>query len=279
MKTNGIGSGFTPAPLGGTSSNPQVTPPVSPTLSPTVGLASMGTSGVSAARPRQNLSVSPAALAEVNARSNELTSLLNSGGMAMLQDGLKTGFATLPPEHQSLCKQTARLLGLTNEPPPAGSAMPFPQMMLALNATVGSATNLAGVTVPSMETALRYDPQQRAELLAPHVTQLKDAGKIVAAAIAQTPVAELRSKENIEQVKTLLKSWADKTEALHEQIQALQLGDQHPVMTQALEARQEASAAYGKTIARMIVARGVAVYDLTVGKAIGAFSKLFGSSK
>ena len=88
------------------------------------------------------------------------------------------------------------------------------------------------------------------------------------------PVAELRA--NRDAVKEELPKWVNATEEVHEQLKA-QLGELHPVTVAALEARTEASAAYGKTMMRMAVANlGSKAYEVTVGPVINGLTKLFG---
>jgi hypothetical protein len=206
---------------------------------------------------------------------NEVTGLLNAGGTAMLQQGAKDGFESLPPQYRSLASHTARLVGVLTEPMPAGSAMPFPALGIRLEAVTSASSQLVDSTKLDITSALRLEPEQRAAMLAPHLTQLRDAGRITAAAIAQMPVAELRANKAL--VKEKLTAWAGATETLHEQLKA-QFGETHPMTVAALEARTEASAAYGKTMLRMAAANlGSMAFNMTVGPVISGVARLLGS--
>jgi len=243
------------------------------------GRARSGSASPATSPPRNALLSSPAAVsneAVIRGLVNEVSGQLSSGALATLQQGVNDGFASLPPAYRDLGMQTARLVGLVNEPAPTGPAMPFPALAPRLEAVAVVSSQLVEATkLDSVSAALLQNPQQRADMLAPHVKQLKDAGHVTAAAINQMPVAELRA--NREVVKDQLTAWAGATETLHDQLKA-QLGETHPVTVAALEARTEASAVYGKTMMRMAIARlGGGLYDLTVGKAVAGVSRLFGA--
>ena len=206
---------------------------------------------------------------------DEVTSLLNAGGTAVLQQGARNGFESLPQEYRGLAMQTAGLVGIVSQPTPAGAAMPFPALASRLGAVTSASSQLAALTQLDMATALRQEPAQRAATLEPQVAQLKEATGAVAAAIQQMPVAELRA--NRELVKEKLSQWTAATEAIHTDLKA-QIGETHPLTVAALEARTEAAAASTRTLVRMAVANlGEKAYNMTVGAVVSAAARLFGS--
>jgi hypothetical protein len=242
----------------------------------TVAGAGSSPSRIKAETVRQASSAVTSNNAVIQKHVNEVSGLLSSGGLGMLQHGATDGFASLPPEYRGLGMQTACLVGAVTEPKPPGPAMPFPVLAPRLEAVAAASSHLVDATkLDSVSAALQQDPQQRADALAPHVQQLKDAGRVTAAAINQMPVAELRANKEV--VIEQLSGWAGATETLHEQLKG-QFGETHPVTVAALEARTEASAVYGKTMVRIAVARlGSGLYNLTVGKAVAGVSRLFGA--
>jgi hypothetical protein len=217
----------------------------------------------------------PGASARVGGPANEIAGLMAAGGAAMLQQGVQTGFQSLPAEYRGLGLQTARLVGLMPDGGSQAAQMPFAQLAPRLSAVAQSAAKLVDATRLDLAAALTLDPQQRAAMLSPHLSQLKDAGRMTADAIAQMPVADLLANKQI--VKEELTAWTGSTETLHEQLKA-QLGEAHPATVMALEARTEASAAYGKTMLRMAAARlGSAAFNLTVGPLVGGLARWLGT--
>jgi len=269
MRINGTGSGFTPDGVQNTTN----TTGGSSSL-PVDELRPRGSSSTTPPR-RNSLPLSANSTAQISAHLNEVSSLLNAGGLGMLQQGAKDGFESLPPQYRGLALQTARLVGVMSEPTPTGSAMPFPALGERLEAMTSASSQLVDATKLDIASALQQDPQQRAAMLAPHLIQLKDAGRVTAAAIAQMPVAELRANKEV--VKEQLTAWAGSTETLHEQLKA-QFGETHPTTVAALEARTEASAIYGKTMVRMAVANlGSKAFNMTVGPVVSGLARLFGA--
>ncbi len=190
----------------------------------------------------------------------------------MLAQGAKDSFESLPPAYRGLAAQTAQLVGVMAEPTPSGSAMPYPELAKRLETVTSASVQLAEATKLDLMGALGQDPQQRVAMLTPHLTQLKDASKVAAQAVAQMPVAELRA--NRESVKGLLTDMSRATEGLHEQVKA-QFGDVHPLTVAALEARTAASAAYGKTMLRMALANvGNMAVNATIGPVVSALSQV-----
>jgi hypothetical protein len=271
MRIDGTGSGFTP-------DNVRNTVPTSPAHEPAPFPAGelRPRGSPSSTPPRRNPLTLPASLsAAISTPLNEVTGLLDAGGMAMLQQGAKDGFESLPPQYRSLALQAARLLGVISVPVPAGPAMPFPMLASRLEAVASASSHLGDLARLDITTALRHEPEQRAAMLAPYLAQLRNAGHITAAAIAQMPVAELRANKAL--VKEKLAAWAGATEALHEQVKA-QFGETHPLTAAALEARAEASTAYGKSMLRLAVANlGNMAFNMTVGPVVAGVARLLGS--
>jgi len=256
------------------SGQPRANADVSSADAVAVAGSSAGQIGAEIIRHGSSAAISSNAV--IQSHVNEVSGLLSNGGLVMLQQGATDGFASLPPEYRDLGMQTARLAGLVTEPVTPGLAMPFPALAPRLEAVAAASSHLVDATkLHSVSAALRQDPQRRSDTLAPHVKQLKDAGRVTAAAVNQMPVAELRANKEV--VKEQLTAWADATETLHEHLKA-QFGETHPVTVAALEARTEASAIYGKTMVRMAIARlGSGLYNLTVGKAVAGVTRLFGA--
>jgi len=270
MRVTDTGLGFTPDNVQNTGS-----PKSTGDLSPTPGDLRPRGSSESTAPRRNSLTPSAGSSPEISARLNEVAAHLNATGIAMLQQGAKDGFGTLPPQYRSLALQTARLVGVMTEPTPPGPAMPFSALANRLEAVTPTSSQPVESVKLDMASALRQDPGRRATMLAPHLTELRNAGRVTAAAVAQMPVAELLA--NKELVKEKLTAWAGTTETIHEQLKA-QLGDRHPTTVAALEARTEASAAYGKTMLRMAASRlGRMAFNMTVGPVIAGAARLFGS--
>jgi hypothetical protein len=265
----GSGSGFTPAQVQHTNGGRQ-TESTSPIQT---GDLSARTSSASGVAPRRN--VSPAALQQVSQHMNEAVGLLNAGGAEMLQQGARDGFKSLPPQYQGLALQTARLAGVMSDAVPPGPVLPFSSLAPRLEAVASASSELAAATKLDLAGALAQDAQQRATALGPHVGQLKDAGRITASAIAQMPVAELRANKEV--VKEQLTAWAGATETLHKQLRE-QFGETHPTTVVALEARTEASAAYAKTMLRMVAANlGSMAFNMTVGPLVAGLRRFSGA--
>lgn len=228
----------------------------------------------SSGSPPPRRSISPSASARVAVQANEVSELLNQGGLAFLQQGAKTNFDAVPPEFRALPQQMARLLGITTEPAPAAKAVSFAVLSQRLDATTAAANELAKFSKLDLASALTQEPQHRAAAMQPYIELIRDSSRATADAFRQMPVAELRA--NRDAVKEELPKWVSATEQVHEQLKA-QLGELHPVTVAALEARTEASSAYGKTMMRMAVANlGNKAYELTVGPVINRLTGLFG---
>ena len=241
---------------------------------PASDLQARGTSP-GASTLRTPLPLPASSSAAISAHMDEVTSLLNAGGTAVLQQGARNGFESLPQEYRGLAMQTAGLVGIASQPTPAGAAMPFPALASRLGAVTSASSQLAALTQLDMATALHQEPAQRAATLEPQVAQLKEATGAVAAAIQRMPVAELRA--NRELVKEKLSQWTAATEAIHTDLKA-QFGDVHPLTVAALEARTAAAAASTRTLVRMAVANlGEKAYNMTVGAVVSAAARFFGS--
>lgn len=225
------------------------------------------------AAPRR--SVPAAALQQVQASLAEVNRLLDGNAVAAMEQGARDGFKSLPAEYRGVALQTARLAGIAG-----GTALPAASfsaegLLHRLDAVLSASSRLVETSRLDLAGALSQDPQARAEALKPHVAQLKESGHIIAAGVAQVPVAELRASR--EAVKEQLSTWAGQTEALHEQLKA-QFGDTHPVTVDALEARTEASATFSKTMVRMALANlGQRVFDLTIGPVASGLGRFFGA--
>jgi len=225
------------------------------------------------AAPRR--SVSPQDLQQLQASVNDVNRLLDGKAGAALAQAARDDFKALPAEYRGIAEQTARLAGLVG-----GKAQPAPALspralLQRLDAALAVASTLIMATGLDLTSALAQDPQARAEALKPQVDQLRSSGRAMASAVAQMPVAELRTQR--EAVKKKLGHWAQQTEALHEQLKA-QLGDVHPVTVAALEARTDAAALFSKTMVRMAVANlGRMAFDLTVGAAAAGVRRFFGT--
>lgn len=270
MRINGTGLGLAPAEIRSTgpSSGDEVS------SLPVADLRPRGGVTAGALPPRSALPSSEALGAEVTAQMKALSSLLDSGGLEVLKQCASDGFKSLPPRHRSLGMQTARLLHVVSEPEPTTPVMPFPAIERRMEAMVAASSQLIEASRLDLTTALHNDPQQRASMLAPYLDRINETGRVTAAAIARTPVAELRA--NRETLKEQLSTWASSTEKLHEQLRG-QFGDTHPVTVTALEARTEASAINTKTLARMAVAKlGSTVFNMTVGPLISGAARLLG---
>jgi hypothetical protein len=219
--------------------------------------------------------ISPQAVQQVQASLNEVNRLLDGKGVAALEQAAREGFSALPAEYRGLAAQTARLAGITGD-----TAQPVPSLssgalLQRLDAALSSASELIAATRLDLAGALAQDPQARAEALKPHVEQLQASSRVMAAAVAKMPVAELRTER--EAVKEKLGAWTNQTEALHERLKA-QLGDTHPVTVAALEARTDAASTFSKTMVRMAVANlGRMAFDLTVGAAASHVRRFFGA--
>lgn len=268
MTINRIGAGATPATAQDTPAVRRSGPAALPQEADLPTRAS-----AAAAAPSRNLS--PQARQQVQASLNEVNRLLDGTGGAALAQAARDGFTALPAEYRGLAEQTARLAGLiggTAQPAPALSSE---ALLQRLDAALSAAATLVGATRLDLTGALAQDPQARAEALKPHVDQLRSSSRAMASAVAQMPVAELRTSRDA--VKEKLGSWTNQTEALHEQLKA-QLGDTHPVTVAALEARTDAAATFSKTMVRMAVANlGRLAFDLTVGAASAGMRRFFGA--
>jgi hypothetical protein len=272
MPIDRVSSGFTPGQVydSGSASETGSTAPV-PTGQ--VGGLSPRAQSSNVVLPRRGLP--PGASQEISGRVNEALGLLNAGGAAMLQQGVQDGFHALPPQYQSLAMQTARLTGFMTDSLASSVTMPFPDLAQRLQALSAASSQLVDASKLDVVSSLGQDPGQRAAALAPQLHQLKEVGRTAGAALANTPVAELRA--NKELVKEQLTAWAGSTETLHEQLKA-QFGETHPATVTALEARTEASAAYCKTMLRMAVANlGSMAFNMTVGPAMASLGRLFGA--
>jgi hypothetical protein len=268
MTINRIGAGATPVNAQDTPAVPRSGPAVLPQGA---DLPSRASTAPAAARR----SIQPQAQQQVQASVNEVNRLLDGGGGAALAQAARDGFNALPAEYRGLAEQTARLAGLIG-----GTAQPVPSLssgalLQRLDAALSAAATLVSATRLDLTGALTQDPQARAEALKPHVDQLRSSSRTMASAVAQMPVAELRTSRDA--VKEKLGSWTNQTEALHEQLKA-QLGDTHPVTVAALEARTDAAATFSKTMLRMAVANlGRLAFDLTVGAAAAGVRRFFGA--
>ncbi|MDR7151984.1 hypothetical protein J2W49_003960 [Hydrogenophaga palleronii] len=273
MRINSTGTGITPNEIQNTGSTSGTAG--SPASLPVGDLRPRGST--SDMPPRLNLLPLPASsTSQVNTQLSEVTSLLNAGGLGMLQQRAKDSFESLPSAYRSLATQTARLVGVMSDPTPSGSAMPFPELGKRLEAVTSASAQLVEATKLDLASALQLEPQQRAAMLAPHLNQLKEACNVTAQAVAQMPVAELRA--NREVVKEQLTALSRSTETVHEQLKA-QLGETDPATVAALEARTAASAAYGKTMLRMAAANlGNMAFNITVGPVISGLNRLFGAN-
>jgi hypothetical protein len=234
-----------------------------------------GRAPASLSSPPPSITLSPEAKATVTSFANDVTTLLDAGGLDLLQQGSRDGFQALPPHLRSLGAQTARLVGVTQVPAPSSAPIGLEALCSRLEAVSSAAAELAGSVRLDMATALGQDAGQRAAALSPQLDSLIHASRLTAGALAQASTKDLRTDTS--RIKETLSTWAESTAALHEQLKA-QWGPTHPLTTAALEARTEASSAYGKTLGRMLAARvGNALLDITVRPALGALSRLFGS--
>jgi hypothetical protein len=268
MTINRIGSGAAPVSAQVTTAAQPATPALLPQGADLPTRAS--TAPVS---PRR--SVSPQALQQVQAGVNEVSRLLDGKAGAALAQAAREGFAALPAEYRGLAEQTARLTGLMSSHNPSVAALSSSALVQRLDAALSVASTLLAATRLDLAGALTQEPQARAEALKPHVEQLRSSSRALASAVAQMPVAELRTQR--EAVKEKLGGWTNQTEALHEQLKA-QLGDTHPVTVAALEARTDAAATFSRTMVRMAVANlGRMAFDLTVGAAASGVRRFFGA--
>jgi hypothetical protein len=262
MSIDRIGAGFKPAQVQDTSQTQA--PAAAQQLPASADLPSRTSNAASASPPR----VRRESAQQVQVALNEVSRLLEGGGAAVLEQGAREGFRSLPPQYQGLALQTARLAGIAGDSASPAAALSPASLLQRLDLVAGASTQLIEAARLDLASALTQSPQARADALKAGVEQIKESSSVMAASVKQTSVGDLLA--NREAVKEKLSTWADQTAALHEQLKA-QLGDVDPVTVAALQARTEASATMAQTMARMAVGRlGRMAFNLTVGPAVSA---------